>query len=671
MDLPCVPWQDHVARKWAGLEPEFKERFKSLLEIEDIFESALSVTTEDDVECLRRISAEGHGHTRKDAGEASSCRENGNADFKSGKYTDAALHFSQGICLSPRSSEQLSLCYANRSAALYHLRRYQDALDDMSEAEKSGYPPALAHKLEKRRAQCLAHLPSSEAARVDRDERHSGMSPKVTVGFNPEKGRHVVASDAIAAGEVILSERPYGLVLVASGGVFGSERRHCHACLKATWRPVPCDGCSYARYCDARCRDAAWEEHHRWECPLGARLTSTGVLSHLALRLALKAGTVNIHAAVTGGPADTAYAGVFHLLHHADRQGASMCFLCAVTMATLHTELDGTGVPPARGQMDGGEKDAAWRLLAGAALRHLLQLRCNAQAVTVLQQPGLSDDPVQSIEERRLATAVFPTLSLLNHSCRPNTSLSFGAGGAVTLRAARSIRPGQEVAHCYGPHCGRMVAGERQRLLEEQYFFQCRCEACEDGDQERSPDRQSGFLCARCDLSLSLSGEDDHLCASCGGAWSGGELSQMLRDVGCDLDEAACLLERDEPGEAEALLLRLQMRWRRTGVTLAHTHELRGRTEDTWARAHAHKGDWSRATQHLERSGAAVAARFGADSLEMGRQVAKLAQLHFNAGSRTSALTVIPEARRILSLHCGALCPEVQELQAMEDCLRH
>lgn len=45
MDLPCLAWQDHVARKWAGLEPEFRERFKSLLEIEDVFESALSVTT--------------------------------------------------------------------------------------------------------------------------------------------------------------------------------------------------------------------------------------------------------------------------------------------------------------------------------------------------------------------------------------------------------------------------------------------------------------------------------------------------------------------------------------------------------------------------------------------------------------------------------------------------
>lgn len=31
----------------------------------------------------------------------------------------------QGLCFAPLSSEQLSLCYANRSAALYHLQLYQ------------------------------------------------------------------------------------------------------------------------------------------------------------------------------------------------------------------------------------------------------------------------------------------------------------------------------------------------------------------------------------------------------------------------------------------------------------------------------------------------------------------------------------------------------------------
>ena len=84
---------------------------------------------------------------------------------------------------------------------------------------------------------------------------------------------------------------------------------------------------------------------------------------------------------------------------------------------------------------------------------------------------------MQSSREIRIATAIFPTLSLLNHSCCPNTSLVFSTGTgvdpsgsglsadfsvseaerrgrvfgvSVTVRAAKGIAAGQEILHCYG-----------------------------------------------------------------------------------------------------------------------------------------------------------------------------------------------------------------------------
>lgn len=85
---------------------------------------------------------------------------------------------------------------------------------------------------------------------------------------------------------------------------------------------------------------------------------------------------------------------------------------------------------------------------------------------------GAANLPVQSSKEIRIATALFPTLSLLNHSCCPNTSLAFSTGAGsdvsaelsgsvagdrstacgvtVTVRAAKVIAPGQEILHCYG-----------------------------------------------------------------------------------------------------------------------------------------------------------------------------------------------------------------------------
>lgn len=328
----------------------------------------------------------------------------------------------------------------------------QESISDMDNALNHGYPSHLLHKLEQRRAQCLKHLslgvsankehlkPLEKGSQPDSDGNLTfgplGICPQAAVGFNPERGRHLVATEGIAAGDVILSDRPYSCVLIpgmkevrgkgaeqdTDGGVlFGMEHRLCHRCLSPTLCPLPCDGCSYSRYCSALCQQEAWEEHHRWECPLGAELMAMGVMSQLALRVAFKAGRENIQAArellrkehanpkssnppsfQTSRPG-ASYLSVFHLLHHLKRHSPTLRFLCAVTVATLCLKLS-VVVPslasrdpsePLGGHRDspvpggkGGVGDGDLWILGGAALRHLLQLRCNAQAVVMLQDTG-------------------------------------------------------------------------------------------------------------------------------------------------------------------------------------------------------------------------------------------------------------------------------------------
>lgn len=71
-----------------------------------------------------------------------------------------------------------------------------------------------------------------------------------------------------------------------------------------------------------------------------------------------------------------------------------------------------------------------------------------------------------------------------------------------------------------GPHSSRMVTQERKRLLQEQYYFLCQCEACslqqEEEDEDGTEDRQQwsgiggsqhkpALLCVRCKGSLKVS----------------------------------------------------------------------------------------------------------------------------------------------------------------------
>uniref|UniRef100_A0A3B3Z7P0 MYND-type domain-containing protein n=1 Tax=Periophthalmus magnuspinnatus TaxID=409849 RepID=A0A3B3Z7P0_9GOBI len=498
-----------------------------------------------------------------------------------------------------------------------------------------------------RRALCLRHLSTDQEAKARHpSENHNapdgagrqarehfslGICPRAAVSFSLEKGRHLVAKERIAPGEVVLTDQPYSSVLIPGmngeenkGELFGTEHRFCHRCLAKTLCLLPCEYCSYSRYCSQTCQKEAWLEHHQWECHLGGDLVLMGVMAQLAVRVTLKAGIKNIqmarhlseskepdsdcvgasnycHANVADrSHGDDSYLSVFHLMHHLSHHSAGLRFLAAVTVATLYLKLKETS-----GEKQEEAEDSEWGpeqwLMGSAVLRHLLQLRCNAQAITVLQDTATSS--VQSSHELRIATALFPTLSFLNHSCCPNTSLAFTTG------ASAIIAPGQEILHCYGPHSSRMKTQERRRLLFEQYNFQCQCEACtlQQDEQERVEDEENTILheaklqCAKCKTAFKVVASELNWCTY-----------------------FFCLFSA---------------------------------------------GDWAKAAVHLERSVTAISSQFGEDSIELGRQLFKLTQLHFNGGARKAALSVIPKVRQLLRLHCGPECDELQELQAMERCL--
>lgn len=49
-----------------------------------------------------------------------------------------------------------------------------------------------------------------------------------------------------------------------------------------------------------------------------------------------------------------------------------------------------------------------------------------------------------------------------------------------------------------GPHSRRITTLERQRLLQEQYFFLCQCEACSLQREPLGQGQHSGLLCEKC-----------------------------------------------------------------------------------------------------------------------------------------------------------------------------
>merc|ERR1719322_1222337 len=77
------------------------------------------------------------------------------------------------------------------------------------------------------------------------------------------------------------------------------------------------------------------------------------------------------------------------------------------------------------------------------------------------------------------ATAVFPTLALLNHSCDPNITKVF-SGTTVYVVAGRNINKGEEVTENYFPFYTVIPLEERRDFLSSHYKFDCLCLACDN-----------------------------------------------------------------------------------------------------------------------------------------------------------------------------------------------
>ena len=108
---------------------------------------------------------------------------------------------------------------------------------------------------------------------------------------------------------------------------------------------------------------------------------------------------------------------------------------------------------------------------ASSILTALLQIHINGLAVVPHRHTDAED---------RIALAVYPTASLMNHSCQPNVAVSF-QGSQLTVRATEPIKAGGHISHCYGPQKGGLITPLRQQQLRHQYCFTCQCQGCRRG----------------------------------------------------------------------------------------------------------------------------------------------------------------------------------------------
>jgi hypothetical protein len=287
------------------------------------------------------------------------------------------------------------------------------------------------------------------------------------------KGRGLFATEALTPGQKLLQEPAHAAVLWPS-----HHRSHCHFCFRPLCHArtaILCRGCKLERYCSSACATAAWREGgHSHEC---------GSQCHA---IAPRTVVLCVRALISDND------GVELLsLHahdsHSPQRASQLRFQSFVWFRSLQPALTARG-----------HTEATLNRLVRIALTNVFALstgRREAEAVSSAPATAATSAPaavVEPINAAAIGEAFFPRASLLNHSCEPNTAISF-AGRTLQLRAAVAVATGCELLTSYGPEVGFGSAATRRAILRELYFFECHCEACERegarGDDGARPDR--------------------------------------------------------------------------------------------------------------------------------------------------------------------------------------
>ncbi|KAH3876790.1 SET and MYND domain-containing protein 4-like [Dreissena polymorpha] len=499
------------------------------------------VSTVDQLEHIHSIlTIKASPYMKSDAG-STQAREEGNRLFQKRQYYPALMLYNRSVMLAPAGGDtsMLALALANRSAVLHHMKLYQFSLDDIAAALNYGYPNNIRYKLYEREGKCHCQLGQLSQARVslntaihalqvsqlDKNKmktlitdfrkqldklddptlvtngrKHdivlrgplpelSGkgapgvvtISNAVSVGTSEESGRGLYANADIDVGDVLIVEKPY-----CSTVLKGRSLHYCHHCSSRVVSPVPCLSCSGVVFCGDMCRKQAWEQYHVHECSILHQVTMANIgLGSLAVKMVLKAGCEYLctfeqfncnedeaHFAerFDGKYNWDDYGSVYRLINHVrDRKIEDVLMYCleALFLASCIQQTE----------FFGDEKLDRKRVIIGShLLRNLMMLPCNAHECSELVYKEGNLPESLSVE---VGSAIYPCLSLINHSCDPNV-VRHSYKNVCVVRAIRNIPKGSELLDNYGALCALTRTADRRQKLESQYFFTCHCLACTD-----------------------------------------------------------------------------------------------------------------------------------------------------------------------------------------------
>ncbi|XP_031849930.2 protein-lysine N-methyltransferase SMYD4 [Nomia melanderi] len=485
-------------------------------------------------------------------------KEKGNKQFQAKNYSKSIEFYTKCALYAPAKSSELPVAIANRSASLFYLNRYHDCIKDIELAIQFKCPKEIHYKLHLRLVKCYLKLGKPDLAKemiskirtlinnpdyvtssmkddvekqiseikfnvsIIQEEKKNVYSlldlksklmfdenpnfPYASVSidrrYNEELGRHVIANRFIRKGEILFLEKPVSFVVL-------NHDTMDHFCQNCNYSDtdvlVPCTECLITFYCNANCLNEAWSSYHRWECP-GSQMNlwrEIGI-GHLALKVLLTCVTTT----------DTIkFNEIQNLITNFNKLPIEDLIVYGITAMMLTTYLleytdffernnlndhlaNKFSDNSFNSNFDIITENNKHLYISSLLLKYILQLICNGHAVSK-SDILLNKDNFYMDQQDIIATGIYPSASIMNHSCDPNI-LNIFMDQYLIVRALRDIATNEEVFNCYGPHYRHMSREERQQILSSQYHFICKCKPCTQPDLQYFLERFSALNCLKC-----------------------------------------------------------------------------------------------------------------------------------------------------------------------------
>lgn len=382
------------------------------------------------------------------------------------RLSNALGLYSQSLYFA-ESLEQLSYGYACRATCFFESKMFKECLIDLDLAKQHKFNDI--EELEKRQETCIKIMNQGKQPDTfepilsyPSKENFPGLAEVLKIEHNIESGLHITATADIAAGQTVLIENAFFTLSI------GSEQR-CSKCFASYSNLIPCKNCTRALFCVDSCESC---DIHRLECGMQfPKIQSlikedfVPVTRSLVVALNIFGGVNELKEFVENIiasdqmqlPTETKckksqYA-IF--LRHFDKNHPNASNTSKANIQIIYHAIM-------------NHRPLAEKFITKHHQRFLMHL--------IGHHISIRRKIANGVEFRN--KLVIPILgSYFNHSCIPN-AIMLPIDGRIVTTTCRPIKSGEQIFISYHGTRFQSPFIERQRIIEHEFHFKCRCERC-------------------------------------------------------------------------------------------------------------------------------------------------------------------------------------------------